>query len=80
MSGSGRGDDLEGPDGIREEVSVAASLYEERGCWRCSGGRVHEVAGPAEGPRFAPCPECGGTARVSVYLYPKARSQRRGRS
>ena len=76
MSGSGRGADPEARDGVREEVPVDAPIYEVRGCWRCSGGSVHEAASPAEGARLAPCPECGGTGRVGVYLYPKPR--RRG--
>ena len=77
MSGSERGVDPEGPDGVREEAPMAAPTYEVRACWRCSGGgRVHEAAGPEERPRLAPCPACGGAGCVSVYLYPKARRWR----
>ncbi len=66
---------------VRGTDLMAACRYEERECWRCLGGRVQEAAGPAEGPRFVPCPDCGGTRRVSVYLYPKPRGRRRrGRS
>ena len=56
---------------------MASSRYEARECWRCVAGQVYEAVGPTEGPRLAPCPACGGTGRVSVYLYPKPRRQRR---
>lgn len=50
------------------------SGYVERECRRCLRGRVH--VGPPTELETEPCPDCRGTGKVLVFVYPKPKGWR----
>jgi hypothetical protein len=50
---------------------VSGKTYEERPCFACNSGMILHAERPMDRPKRKPCPKCGGTGFVAVYLYPR---------
>ena len=51
--------------------------YEERPCFAGAGGIIRVCERPMDRPKKKPCPKCGGTGFVAVYLYPTRKGSSR---
>src|SRR5215213_5619339 len=62
----------EGDGAMQPEEGVRR--YVVRECGRCIEGEIH--AGSPTELRKEPCPSCGGTGRITAFLYPKPKGLR----
>lgn len=54
---------------------MSGTTYAERPCFACDRGTILVCERPMDRPKRKPCPKCGGTGFVAVYLYPPLRKE-----
>ncbi len=56
---------------------MSTKTYAERPCFACDRGTILVCERPMDRPKRKPCPKCGGTGFVAVYLYPARKESSR---